>query len=33
VAKEVWAEWAEKSDMAKQIYDSHVAYMQKIGLL
>ena len=33
IAQEVWAEWAEKSDMAKKIYDSHVAYMQKIGLL
>jgi TRAP-type transport system periplasmic protein len=33
VAQGVWAEWAEKSDMAKKIYDSHVAYMQKIGLL
>ena len=33
VAQEVWAEWGEKSDMAKQIYDSHVAYMQQIGLL
>lgn len=33
VAQEVWAEWAEKSEMAKRIYDSHIAYMQKIGLL
>jgi TRAP-type mannitol/chloroaromatic compound transport system substrate-binding protein len=33
VAQEVWAEWAEESDMSKQIYDSHTAYMQKIGLL
>ena len=33
VAKEVWAEWAEKSEMAKKIYDSHIAYMQAQGLL
>ena len=33
IAKEVWAEWAEKSPMAKKIYDSHIAYMSKIGLL
>jgi TRAP-type mannitol/chloroaromatic compound transport system substrate-binding protein len=33
VAQEVWAEWAEKSEMSKRIYDSHLAYMQKIGLL
>ncbi|MEM7024872.1 MAG: TRAP transporter substrate-binding protein [Pseudomonadota bacterium] len=33
VAQEVWAEWAEKSDMSKRIYDSHIAYMKSIGLL
>jgi TRAP-type mannitol/chloroaromatic compound transport system substrate-binding protein len=33
VAQEVWAEWAEKSEMSQRIYDSHIAYMQKIGLL
>ena len=33
VAQEVWAEWAEKSEMAQRIYDSHVAYMKKNGLL
>jgi TRAP-type mannitol/chloroaromatic compound transport system substrate-binding protein len=33
VAQEVWAEWAEKSEMAKRIYDSHVAYMKEHGLL
>jgi TRAP-type mannitol/chloroaromatic compound transport system substrate-binding protein len=33
VAQEVWAEWAEKSEMSRRIYDSHIAYMQKIGLL
>ena len=33
VAQEVWAEWAEKSEMAQRIYDSHVAYMEENGLL
>lgn len=33
VAKEVWAEWAEKSPMSKKIYDSHIAFMTKLGLL
>ena len=33
VAQEVWAEWAEKSEMARRIYDSHVAYMKEHGLL
>ena len=33
VAQEVWAEWAQKSEMSQRIYDSHIAYMQKIGLL
>jgi TRAP-type mannitol/chloroaromatic compound transport system substrate-binding protein len=33
VAKDVWAEWAEKSPMSKKIYDSHVAFMTKLGLL
>jgi TRAP-type mannitol/chloroaromatic compound transport system substrate-binding protein len=33
VAQEVWAEWSEKSDLSKKVYDSHLAYMQKIGLL
>jgi TRAP-type mannitol/chloroaromatic compound transport system substrate-binding protein len=33
VAQEVWAEWAEKSEMAQRVYDSHIAYMKKIGLL
>jgi TRAP-type mannitol/chloroaromatic compound transport system substrate-binding protein len=33
VAQEVWAEWAEKSETAKRIYDSHVAYMKEQGLL
>ncbi len=33
VAQQVWQEWAQKSEMSKKIYDSHIAYMQKIGLL
>jgi len=33
VAKEVWTEWSEKSPMSKKIYDSHIAFMTKLGLL
>jgi TRAP-type mannitol/chloroaromatic compound transport system substrate-binding protein len=33
VAKGNWAEWAKKSPMAEKLYQSHVAYMQSIGLL
>ncbi len=33
VAKEVWAEWAAKSPMATKVYESHVAYLTKLGLL
>lgn len=33
VAKEVWAEWATKSEMSQKIYDSHIAFMEAQGLL
>lgn len=33
IAQEVWADWSEKSPMAKKIYESHIAFMTKIGLL
>jgi TRAP-type mannitol/chloroaromatic compound transport system substrate-binding protein len=33
VAREVWAEWSEQSEMAKRIYESHIAFMEKNGLL
>ena len=33
VAKEVWAEQAEKSEMAKKVYDSHMSYLEEQGLL
>lgn len=33
VAQTVWAEWAAKSPMAQKVYDSHIAWMKKIGLL
>jgi TRAP-type C4-dicarboxylate transport system substrate-binding protein len=33
VAREVWAEWAQQSEMAQRNYDSHIAYMEKNGLL
>ncbi|OKH88142.1 TRAP transporter substrate-binding protein DctP [Thalassospira sp. TSL5-1] len=32
-ARKVWAEWATRSPEAKEAYDSHVAYMKKIGIL
>jgi TRAP-type C4-dicarboxylate transport system substrate-binding protein len=32
-ARKVWAEWAKKSPEAKSAYDSHIAYMKKIGIL
>lgn len=31
VARDVWADWATRSPMAKKTYDSHVAYLKKIG--
>lgn len=33
IAQTVWAEWAEKSEMSKKLYESHIAFMKKIGLL
>lgn len=33
VAQGVWAEWADKSALAKKAYDSEVAFLQKLGLL
>ncbi|WP_036183142.1 TRAP transporter substrate-binding protein DctP [Marinobacterium lacunae] len=33
IAKEVWSEAAEQSDLAKQAYESHVAFMKRLGLL
>ena len=33
VAREVWEEWSEQSEMAKRIYESHIAFMEKNGLL
>jgi TRAP-type mannitol/chloroaromatic compound transport system substrate-binding protein len=33
VAKDIWAQWGEKSPTAKKLYESHIAYMTKIGLL
>lgn len=32
-AQSVWQEWAEKSPLAKKAVESHIAYMEKIGLL
>lgn len=33
IAQEVWADWATKSEMSQKIYDSHIAFMTRIGLL
>ena len=33
VAQEVWLEWSEKSEMAKRVFDSHIAFMTSMGLL
>jgi TRAP-type mannitol/chloroaromatic compound transport system substrate-binding protein len=33
VAREVWKEWAGRSEMAQKIYDSHIEFMQERGLL
>ena len=33
VAQEVWLEWSEKSELAKRVYDSHIAFMTSMGLL
>lgn len=33
VAVEVWAEYADRSPMARRLYDSHVAFLRRLGLL
>lgn len=33
VAQEVWKEWGGRSEMAGKVYESHLAWMRKIGLL
>jgi TRAP-type transport system periplasmic protein len=33
VAREVWEEWSEQSEMAGRIYESHIAFMEKNGLI
>ena len=33
IAQEVWLEWSEKSELAKRVYDSHIAFMTSMGLL
>ncbi len=33
VAREVWADWATRSPEAQAAYESHVAYMTRIGVL
>ncbi len=33
VAAEVWAEYAGRSEMARRIYDSHMVFLRRLGLL
>ena len=33
VAQEVWAEWGEKSELAKKVYESNLDFMKQQGLL
>lgn len=33
VAQEVWKEWGGRTEMAGKVYESHLAWMRKIGLL
>ncbi|MDP6954254.1 MAG: TRAP transporter substrate-binding protein DctP, partial [Alphaproteobacteria bacterium] len=33
VAAGVWAEYAARSEMAQRIYDSHIAFLERLGLL
>ena len=33
IARKVWEDWASKSELAKKVYDSQIAWMTKIGLL
>ena len=33
VARTVWKQYAERSDMARRVYDSHIAFLTRLGLL
>jgi TRAP-type mannitol/chloroaromatic compound transport system substrate-binding protein len=33
VAAEVWADYGSKNDLARRVYESHVAFMKELGLL
>lgn len=33
MAKESWAKWGDKSDLAKEVYESQIGFMEKLGLL
>jgi TRAP-type mannitol/chloroaromatic compound transport system substrate-binding protein len=33
IAREVWKDYAERSPMAKRVYESQVAFLRKLGLL
>lgn len=33
IAQEAWADFASQSELAKEVYDSHIAFMKEAGLL
>ncbi|MBX2855624.1 MAG: TRAP transporter substrate-binding protein [Rhodobacteraceae bacterium] len=33
IAQEAWSDFASQSDLAKEVYDSHIAFMKQAGLL
>jgi hypothetical protein len=33
IAQEAWADFAAGSDLAKEVFDAHVAFMKEAGLL
>ena len=33
MAKDAWAKWGGESELAKKVYQSQLAFMEKIGLL
>jgi TRAP-type mannitol/chloroaromatic compound transport system substrate-binding protein len=33
IAQEAWSDFAGQSDLAKEVYDAHIAFMKEAGLL
>ena len=33
IARGLWLEWAEKSELSKRVVDSHIAWCKELGLL